>query len=256
MQWNAEQYDTAKAPQIDAGRDLIAQAAIREQESLLDLGCGTGKLTIELARLAAAGRVTGIDPSPEMLDKAQAAAEGLGNLRLLRIPAQAMEFTDEFDLVFSNSALQWIREQEDVIRRVFHSLRNGGRIAFQMPAKDFCTAFFDSIQGAIASLAYERFFEGWRIPWRFPVVEEFRDMLEQAGFRAIRVFSREYRLAFHALADVLTWWSSAGLRPYLAVLPEGAQEHFLEEFGEEFARHGADGGTSFAFRRLFAFAEK
>lgn len=70
MRWDAEKYDTVKAPQVDAGRELIAEAGVKKTDSILDIGCGTGKLTAELAGLASEGSVTGIDPSGEMLDKA------------------------------------------------------------------------------------------------------------------------------------------------------------------------------------------
>src|SRR5512143_3363192 len=108
MKWDAEKYDTVKAPQIDAGRELIGLAGVREGETVLDLGCGTGKLTVELARLASKGRVVGIDPSREMLDKAKEASTDVKNVRYVQAAAQVMSFNGEFDLVFSNSVLQWI----------------------------------------------------------------------------------------------------------------------------------------------------
>jgi len=256
MKWDAEKYDAVKAPQVDAGRELLGLAGPRENDSILDLGCGTGKLTVELARLALQGRVTGLDPSPEMLARAREASAGLGNLRLLELPAQTMEFDDEFDLVFSNSALQWIREQEDVTNRVCRSLRKGGRIAVQMPAKNFCTEFFDAVDGAVSTLGYERFFLGWQSPWRFLAKEEYEAMLAQAGFRSSRVYERDYRLVFNTTSEVVNWWSSAGLRPYLAALPETGQEHFKEAFAEGFERCRTDKGIEFNFRRLFAFARK
>lgn len=61
MKWDAEKYDSVKAPQIDAGRELITMAKVRNTDSILDIGCGTGTLTIELARLASKGNVIGID---------------------------------------------------------------------------------------------------------------------------------------------------------------------------------------------------
>ncbi len=256
MKWDAQTYDAVKAPQIDAGRELIALAGVREDEAILDLGCGTGKLTLELARLTPQGRVTGLDPSPEMLAKARAASVMFRNIRLLQLPAQTMEFEDEFDLVFSNSALQWVKEQEEVISRVSRSLRKGGRIAFQMPAENFCTEFFDAVDGAVTSLGYERFFERWQSPWRFLAKEECEAMLARTGFQSIRVYYRDYRLAFGAVSEVVTWWSSAGLRPYLAFLPGPGQTYFKEAFAEYFERKRTANGIEFGFRRLFVFAEK
>lgn len=82
MKWDAALYDAVKAPQIDAGRELIALAGIRETDSVLDIGCGTGVLTCELARLAQGGSVTGIDPSLEMLKKAEETCSARRNVSL------------------------------------------------------------------------------------------------------------------------------------------------------------------------------
>ena len=73
MRWDAEKYDAVKAPQVDAGKELIAMAKVKDTDSVLDLGCGTGKLTVELAKRASNGIVVGIDPSREMLEKAREA---------------------------------------------------------------------------------------------------------------------------------------------------------------------------------------
>lgn len=256
MKWDAEKYDAVKAPQIDAGRELIGLAGVRENDAILDLGCGTGKLTVELAGLVPGGRVVGLDPSLEMLDKARESSTSLGNLRLVQASAQTMEFEDEFDLVFSNSALHWIKEQEEVTGRAFRSLCTGGRLVVQMPAKDFCAEFLGSVYEAISSLGYERFFQGWSSPWRFLAQEEYEAMLVQAGFGSSRVFYRDYRLVFGALSDVVNWWSSAGLRPYLAALPETGQGHFKDAFAECFERIRTDNVIAFNFRRLFAVAWK
>ena len=141
MKWDAAQYDSVKAPQVDAGKELVALAKVNDNDSVLDIGCGTGKLTLELSRLASGGTVIGIDPSAEMLQKAEEISGTRDNIRFMRVYGQSMQFTDQFDLVFSNSALQWIREQQDVIRLVYRSLKKGGRIAFQLPVKISAKSF-------------------------------------------------------------------------------------------------------------------
>ena len=92
MRWDAERYDAAHSPQSDVGMELIAMAAVRAEDSILDVGCGTGKLTVELARLAHKGKVVGINPSFEMLQKARKAASAHENIFLLQIPAQRINF--------------------------------------------------------------------------------------------------------------------------------------------------------------------
>ncbi len=256
MKWDAEIYDAVKAPQIDAGRELIEMARVREDDQVLDLGCGTGKLTLELARLAPRGSVTGIDPSGEMLEKASSVLADAENVSLVRVRAQDMDFCERFDLAFSNSALHWVKDQPTAVRLTARALKPGGRIAFQLPARNFCAEFFDSVGQAIESLGYERFYEGWESPWSFPTREEFEAMLAQAGFGSVRVSYRDYGLVFVDVRDVVNWWSSAGLRPYLASLPDTAHEYFKEAVAEGFERKRTANGIEFNFRRLFAFAER
>ncbi len=256
MKWDAEKYDSVKAPQVDAGRELIEMANVCDTDSILDIGCGTGKLTIELARLASKGCIVGIDPSEEMLEKAKEVSENVRNVRLMHIPAQSMDFVEEFDLMFSNSVLQWIKEQIEVIGLVYQALKKGGRIAFQLPAKNFCKELFEYTGRAIALLEYENYFKDWLPPWYLPAKEEYEGLLKDSGFKNINVFCRDYRIIFNSINEVLDWWSSAGLRPYLELLPEKEQKYFKYAFAMSFENNRTERGIEFNFRRLFAFAEK
>lgn len=259
MRWDAEKYDSVKAPQVEAGRDLIGMAGVKTAESVLDIGCGTGKLTLEIAALAGKGSVVGIDPSEEMLNRALAVSAGVRNLGFMALRAQEMDFYEKFDLAFSNSALQWIKrpdEQRAVIGKTFNALRPGGRIAFQMPAMTFCREFFEYAGRAMEAAGLERYFEGFEPPWYFPSAPEYEGFLKSAGFSGINVFYRDYALAFGSVKEVLDWWSSAGLRPYLAVLPKTRQEHFKYAFAMQFENNRTDKGIEFGFRRLFALAGK
>ena len=256
MKWDAEKYDAVKAPQIDAGRELIALAQAGKSDAILDLGCGTGKLTVELARLAPKGRVTGMDPSREMLDKAREVTAGMENVRLMELAAQDMNFTDEFDLVFSNSALQWVTDQENALGRIARSMKKDGRLVFQVPARNFCPEFFKYTKETIALLHVEDFYSAWESPWRFFTKEEYTALLRDAGFVDMKIFYRDYRLRFDDTSAVLDWWASAGLRPYLAPLPGSEQEQFKKIFADRFERNRTESGIEFDFRRIFASAEK
>ena len=256
MKWDAEKYDTVKAPQIDAGKELVAMSHIRETDSVLDIGCGTGKLTVELARLALKGSVVGIDPSEEMLQKAVAVSWGIENLRFIRAGAESIDFVERFDFAFSNSALQWVKEQGKAIRRAYRALKRGGRIAFQLPSRNFCAEFFDYNANAIALLGYERFFLNWESPWYLPTREEYKALLERAGFRDVEVLYRDYRIVFNRVEEILDWWSSAGLRPYLAALPEKEKEYFKYAVGMQYEQNRTGRGIEFDFRRIFAYAVK
>lgn len=256
MKWDAGMYDATHLPQTDVGRELIAMSCIKADDSILDIGCGTGTLTIELARMAHKGKVVGIDPSIEMLERAREKTLSAGNIALINIPAQKLDFKEEFDLVYSNSALQWVKEQEDVIARSYNALRENGRVAIQMPAKDFCWELMENIHSAISALGFESKYKKMESPWRFPIKEEFAGFLKDAGFVNINVFYKDYTLVFESINDVLEWGVSAALRPYLSLLDEKKQERFKYAFAMGFENYRTEKGIEFGFRRLFAFAEK
>ncbi|MEW6740584.1 MAG: methyltransferase domain-containing protein [Nitrospirota bacterium] len=256
MKWDAGMYDVTHSPQTDVGRELIAMSRVKADDSILDIGCGTGTLTIELARLAHKGKVVGIDPSIEMLERAREKTLSAGNVALINIPAQKLDLKEEFDLVYSNSALQWVKEQEDVMARSYNALRENGRIAVQLPAKDFCWELMENINSAIAFLGLESKYKKMESPWRFPVKEEMAGFLKDAGFVNINVFYKDYTLVFESINDVLEWGVSATLRPFLAHLPENRQERFKYAFAMGFENYRNEKGIEFSFRRLFAFAEK
>ena len=256
MRWDADKYDSVRAPQVDAGRDLIRLAGVKKKDSILDIGCGTGKLTLELARLAPEGSITGVDPSEEMLKKARDVFVNPPKVRLIKGSAQEMDFEGEFDLVFSNSALHWVKEQRLATKRAYTALKPEGRIAFQMPAKGFCHEFFEYSGSAIKQLRFERFFKGFELPWCFVSKEAYAGLLKDTGFLNVKLFYHDYRLVFGSVKEVLDWWSSAGLRPYLAMLPEPEQESFKYAFAMQFEKNRTGSGIEFNFKRLFALADK
>ena len=123
--WNAEQYAREGRFVADMAGAVVAMLAPRPGERILDLGCGDGALT---ARLAATGAlVTGVDSSPAMIEQAQSL--GL-DARLM--PGDALCFDGEFDAVFSNAALHWMRDQDAVLAGVYRALKPGGRFVAEM----------------------------------------------------------------------------------------------------------------------------
>jgi len=256
MKWDAHGYDRSSGPQSDAGDELMRMASVRPGDHILDLGCGTGSLTLRLAALASEGRVVGIDPSEEMLDRARGKAREAAHVSFVQISAEDMEFPEEFDLVFSNSALQWVIRQEDALSRMFHALRPGGRIALQLPARDFFPEFRRNVEEAAETLGLSHYYDGRGWPWYQPSREEYRDALMRCGFRDVAVDYRRYRQVFPSPGDVLQWLEPSGLVPFLEPLPAKEREYFKYAFAMGFERERTSQGIGLTLTRLFALAEK
>ncbi len=186
--WNAGEYAKhSKAQQVWA-RELIAKLHLQGSENILDLGCGDGKVTAEIAAAVARGSVLGIDNSDSMIALARKAysADQCPNLRFQLADAQALPFNQEFEIVFSNAALHWIRDHEPVLDGIYKSLRPGGRMLLQMGGRGNAAAILSVLDDMISSTRWTAYFAGFDFPYGFHDPGNYQKWLNQAGFQSIR----------------------------------------------------------------------
>ncbi|MDF3043467.1 MAG: methyltransferase protein, partial [Thermomicrobiales bacterium] len=130
--WNPAQYERFRDERSRPFFDLLNLVQPQPQMRVVDLGCGTGELTRELHRRLSARETIGVDNSPAMLAKSSAfAGDGL---RFEQKDIAAFASEGDFDLVFSNAALQWVPDHEPLFRRLTAALTQRGQLAVQMPA--------------------------------------------------------------------------------------------------------------------------
>src|SRR6266404_2134777 len=128
--WNPEDYAKHSAAQLTWARELIAQLDLGGDELVLDIGCGDGKVTAELAGALPRGHVVGLDGSPEMIEFARAHYPHgqFPNLEFVGMDARQVRLERSFDIVFSNAALHWIEDHLAVLKGVSGVMRQGGRL--------------------------------------------------------------------------------------------------------------------------------
>lgn len=171
--WSARGYAENAAFVPAYGGAVVDLLAPRPGEQVLDLGCGDGALTLQIARRGA--RVLGVDSSAELL--AQANARGLETRRM---DGQALSFSAEFDAVFSNAALHWMGDHDAVVEGVRRALKPGGRFVGEFGGHGNVAAIVTAL---VAALDRHGIDGAARVPWRFPTAEKWRDRLERHGFR-------------------------------------------------------------------------
>ncbi len=170
--WNSEGYAKHARFVTELGSPVLELLAPRPGERILDVGCGDGVLTKKIADLGCT--VVGVDSSPDFI----AAARRLG-LEVFEQDATKMDFGPEFDAVFSNAALHWIKDADAVITRVARVLRPKGRFVAEMGGQG-CVK---TIQAALVEELDRRGYEGQAaVPWYFPSVEQYGARLAAAGF--------------------------------------------------------------------------
>jgi trans-aconitate methyltransferase len=214
--WNTAEYDKNARFVSDLGAPVLQLLAPKPNERILDLGCGDGVLTKKIVDAGAS--VVGIDSSPDFC----AAARGLG-LEVVEASALDMTFSREFDAVFSNAALHWIKNADRVIGNVAAALRSGGRFVGEMGGHN-CVK---TIQNALIEELKGRGYDGDAVdPWFFPTPQDYGARLVRAGFdvRYIALIPRPTPLP----GDILGWLTTFA-QCFTAVLPLEERQDYLEK---------------------------
>jgi SAM-dependent methyltransferase len=217
--WDPERYARNARFVSDLGMPVIHLLAPRSGERILDLGCGDGVLAAKLASMGC--EVVGVDSSELQV----AAARALG-LDARVIAGEEMRFHEEFDAVFSNAALHWMRRPDEVIAGVWRALRPGGRFVAEMGGHG-CV---ETIKAVLVNALHRRGIDGESlVPWFFPTTEDYSSRLRKAGFiiSYISLFPRPTPLP----GDVTSWLETFA-ENFLSVLPASERPAYLEEVRE------------------------
>jgi trans-aconitate 2-methyltransferase len=249
-EWNPSLYQSSHAFVWEYGRDLLQLLAPQAGERILDVGCGTGQLTAEIARSGAV--VTGIDSSANMIEQAR---RNFPELRFELADAQSLPFRGEFDAIFSNAALHWVPDADAAAAGIARALRPGGRFVAEFGGKGNNRAVLDAAFRALEVLWVPENLR--RTPWYFPSVGEYAPILERHGLEVAfaALFDRPTRLEGGAggLAD---WLSMFGAR---LTAPLNEERHLqFTRLVEDYARPGLfrDGHWFVDYRRLRVVAHR
>ncbi len=250
MPWDPKLYHKFQAERAAPFFDLLALVAKRPNLKVVDLGCGTGELTRRLADSLPDSAVTGIDSSAQMLEKAAAFASS--NLHFEQ--GDQAQLTGEWDLIFSNAALQWSENHPELIPRLYRRLAAGGQIAVQVPSNHnhLSHQIYRETAGAEPFRSVLRGFQRYA-----PVlsIDDYARLFFECGAENIIVFEKIYP---HVLEDsdaVVEWISGTALVPYFERLGEYKQE-FLDAIRARMRLALPDRPVFYPFRRTLFSAKK
>jgi trans-aconitate 2-methyltransferase len=221
--WSPEQYERFKAERRQPFDDLLALVEKRPRMRVADLGCGTGELTRVLHETLGAEETIGIDNSETMLLKAGPFGEEM--LRFEQGDIEAFVSDRPFDLIFSNAALHWVADHEQLFARLTNLLSTRGQLAVQMPDNDAHASH------TVAAEVAGRFGIGPR-PDYVLVAARYAELFHRLGYERQSVRSQIYGHLLPSSADVVEWVRGALLTHYEALLPEEKFAEFLDEYRE------------------------
>ncbi len=255
-EFDGEQYRKASSHQKLWGARLIEEIELTGDERVLDMGCGDGELTAQLALRVPQGSVLGIDGSEGMI--ATTGRHRAHNLRFALQDINTLDSEDAFDLVFSNATLHWVKNHQALLGRVYRALRNGGVLRFNFAGDGNCTHLLAVLRKTMSLPAYRPLFDDFDWPWFMPTVEQYQDLVRGHAFADIRV---RLENADHFFADaeaMVRWVEQPSLIPFLAHLGEPHRQRFRDLVVEQMVQktERADGRCFETFRRINVFARK
>lgn len=255
--WDSVEYTRTSDLQANVAEELLSDLAIQPDENILDLGCGIGNLTMEIAEIAYKGSVLGIDTSPSMIEQAELNLQlrHLPNIRFQVASADCLHSEGQFDVVFSNSVLHWIKGQRQTLQTIRHCLRDGGRVGFQFPLLDATHPMIAVTQKAIQSLRFERLYSNWEFPWFVPETpDSYADLLRSLCFNDVNVWRRATTYVFDTASTVYGFFSSVGLELFLQPLSDEEASLLKADVHKLLSALATECGLSLNFNRLYVVA--
>lgn len=257
FEFDGEKYKQASSQQKAWGEKLIPDLGLAGDERILDLGCGDGALTARLAQFVPDGSVLGIDASRSMIETAQR-DHAAANLRFELLDIVSMDFQSEFDVVFSNAALHWVKDHSKLLANVPRSLKDRGKARFQFAGEGNCLNLISVLQEAILEKRYARYFENFEWPWYMPPIQRYRTLLDEVAFTDKRLWSQNADRHFESVEAMVKWIDQSSLVPFLSHIAEKGRQLFRDAVVERMIeRTKQSDGTCFeTFRRINVLALK
>jgi trans-aconitate 2-methyltransferase len=184
--WDAATYDRVSEPQVEWARGVLERLPLRGDETVLDAGCGSGRVTKMLLERLPEGRVIAVDSSPSMVEHAREALDGLASVQ--RADLTELELAEAVDAVFSNAVFHWIGDHERLFERLHAVLRPGGRLVAQCGGQGNVEAFHAAARDVAGEAPFAEYLDGWRGPWNFASDGQTAERLERAGFVDVRTW--------------------------------------------------------------------
>ncbi|SMC70617.1 methyltransferase domain-containing protein [Sporomusa malonica] len=254
--WNPNLYLKFEKERTQPVIDLISRIEKDNPERIIDIGCGPGNSTRQLKNKWPQADITGLDSSPNMIQKAK---ENLPGLKWVIGDAGAdLTQLGKFDIVFSNAAIQWIPNNEQLLPKLFSLLKDSGILAVQVPnITDMGIKI--AIQKTVEARKWNEYFVSATAETFYYPPQFYYDILSRLTSE-ISLWETHYYHVMDSHKSIVDWYTSTGLRPLLDKLPN---EDLRFEFSQDILRNieteynfQQDGKVLFRFRRIFFTASK
>jgi trans-aconitate 2-methyltransferase len=259
--WDPELYNRFRRYRAEPVEHILSRLQLTEAEKIIDLGCGSGENTLELARRSPHGSALGVDGSPAMIEAARKVLDSEPAELKRRVSFEILNVAEfradrAYTTIFSNATFQWIPNHRALFAACFDALRPNGQVVVQMPANETETAKMEI--GRLAREApWKSMLGGRERAFNEKPPEFYAAMLAQIGYDRIDCYHLTFHHPMDRPADVVQWYRSTGLRPFLDALPTSRHGEFLAQVTDRLnAAYGTSGPMTFNFKRLFIWGRR
>ncbi len=256
FEFDGEKYKNASLHQKQWGNKLICEFELQGDEHILDLGCGDGVLTAQLAARVPHGHVIGIDASQGMIDTARKLATQ--NLTFFVQNINTLQFHNEFDLIFSNAALHWVKDHQTLLNNAFQALKDNGILRFNFAAEGNCAYLLNVIWETLAQQDYSDYFSAFEWPWFMPGIDEYKALLYPCPFQEMRIWGENADRYFLEAEAMIKWIDQPSLVPFLKYIDEPVKQQFRDAVVARMLEETKQEDETYfeTFRRINVFARK
>jgi trans-aconitate 2-methyltransferase len=231
-EWDATTYHRVSTPQHGWGQRVLDRLPLVGSETVVDAGCGTGRLTAELLELLPSGEVIAVDRSANMLAAAEAFLRPRfgGKVRFVQADVANLVLQSPVDAIFSTATFHWILDHPLLFESLFACLRPGGKLVAQCGGGPNVERLRLRAESLLDSSKYALRAEGWHNPWHFATPEQTTQRLRQAGFVDVSAWLEPAPTTFVNEPEFTQFVQSVVLREHLEAIPDPTdQASFLTE---------------------------
>jgi trans-aconitate 2-methyltransferase len=221
--WDGPAYDRLSAPMEAMGRLVLARLPLRGDETVIDAGCGSGRVTAALRERLPHGRVIGVDGDPSMIEAARGRLGDGVELHVAELTTMDLDL--EAEAILSTATFHWIVDHDALFARLRAHLRAGGRLVAQCGGAGNIASVHAAAEATIATEPYAPHFTGWRRPWFFAAADETEQRLHKAGFADARAWLESRDVVPD---DPHAYLTEINLGAHLERLPESLHAPFVD----------------------------